>query len=74
MDWQICIARKPHTGTHLVDDALDSAFHVHLAPFHGKLPVLSDLAQRNLAEEFQPLLLDYRIRRVTEVRDSDFDG
>jgi hypothetical protein len=67
-------AKAVYAGTHFVDDAVDGVFRVHLAPFHGKLPVLSDLAQQNLAADFQPLLLDYRMRHVAEVRDSAFDA
>jgi hypothetical protein len=66
-------ATGAYAGTHLVNDSLDYAFHVHLARFHGKLPVLSDLAQRNLAAAFQPMLLDYRVKHASQVRDSNYD-
>jgi hypothetical protein len=39
----------------------------------AKLPAISDLAQRKLAANFQPLLVDYKIRHVVRARDSDFD-
>ena len=42
-------------------------------PFDGKLPVISDLALRNLAAGFQPLLLDCRIGHVAEVSASGFE-
>ncbi len=62
-----------YAGTYLVNDALDGAFHVHLASFNGKLPVINDLALRQLAADFQPLLLDYRMRCAAKVRDADFE-
>jgi hypothetical protein len=66
-------AKALYAGIRPVGDAPDGAFSIHLAPFHGKLPVISDLAQRNLAADFQPRLVDYRIRNIGRVRDSGFD-
>ena len=66
-------AKAVYAGIRPVDDAPDGALRIHLAHFHGKLPVISDLAQRNLAADFQPRLVDYRIRYIGQVRDSEFD-
>jgi hypothetical protein len=66
-------AKALYAGTRLVHDDIDGSFRIHLAPLRGKLPVISEFAQRKLAADFQPLLLDYRIGHVAEVRDSDFD-
>jgi hypothetical protein len=66
-------AKAVYAGIRPVVDAPDGTFRIHLAPFHGKLPVISELAQRQLAADFQPLLVDYRIRHIRQVRDSEFD-
>jgi len=66
-------AKALYAGTRLVHDDIDGSLRIHLAPSQGKLPVISEFAQRKLAGDFQPLLLDYRIRHVAQVRDSDFD-
>jgi hypothetical protein len=64
---------KAYVSNHLLGDALDGTFRVDVAPFPGKLPVVSDVALRELAEEFQPALLDYRMRHVAQARDCTFD-
>jgi hypothetical protein len=66
-------AKAVYADTPIVDDAVDGAFHVRLAPPQGKPSVVTDLALRNLAADFQPRLVDYRMRLVGQVRDSDFD-
>jgi hypothetical protein len=66
-------AKAVYAGAHVKDDAPDGAFHVHLTSIDGKLPVISDLAVQKLAGDFQPLLLDYRMRNAAQVRDSNFD-
>jgi hypothetical protein len=66
-------AKALYAGIRPVVDAPDGSFRIHLAPFHGKLPVISELTQRRLAADLQPLLVDYRIRHIGQVRDSDFD-
>jgi len=48
--------------------------HVHLAPAHGKLPIIATHTQREKAAVFQPLMLDYRVKNFTKVRDSAFDA
>jgi hypothetical protein len=57
-------------------DALEGevVLHVHLSPAHGKLPIIPSHTQRELAADFQPLMLDYRVKNFTKVRDSAFDA
>jgi hypothetical protein len=49
----------------------NAAFRIHLAPFNGKPVVINESAQRQLAADFQPLLVDYRIRNIGKVSDSE---
>jgi hypothetical protein len=66
-------AKAIYAGNHLLDADFGSAFRVHLASSHGKLPVIGDLEQQKLAADLQPRLADYRIMHASRVRDSDFD-
>ena len=66
-------AKAIYAGDHLLEAALGSAFRVHLASSHGKLPVISDLEQRELAADLQARLAAYRIMNASQVRVSDFD-
>lgn len=66
-------AKALYAGPRLSSIDFESAFHIHLVPSRGKLPVLTDIQQRGLTAECQPRLVDYRIKHSRQVRDSEFD-
>jgi hypothetical protein len=66
-------AKAFYAGPHIDKVAFEGAFHIHVSPLRGKLPLISDCEQRRVIADLQPLLVDHRIKHATHVRDSLFD-
>jgi hypothetical protein len=66
-------AKAIYAGPYQLGAGADSVLRVHLPASRGKLPVVSDLEQRSLADDLQARLADYRMRYAGQVRGSDFD-
>lgn len=49
------------------------AVEIRVTPTHRKLPLLETRAQEEIAEEFQPRLLGFRLAKCDQVRNPDFD-
>jgi hypothetical protein len=52
----------------------DAILNAHCAPSVGRLPVINSVTLEKIAADFQPKLLDYRLKHVKQVQDSDFDA
>jgi hypothetical protein len=68
-----CTTRAIFVGEASAVPLAQSLFIVNVEPSNGPLPTISSDAQAKLASEFQPLLLEYRLRNFDKVRKSTFD-
>jgi hypothetical protein len=67
-------AKAAYAGSPLGGVGGDSILNINCAPYDGKLPVINGAMQEKIAANFQPKLLDYRLKHVAQVRDADFDA
>jgi hypothetical protein len=52
----------------------DGILNISCVLHGGRLPVINGLTLEKIAADFQPKLLDYRLKHVAHVQDSDFDA
>lgn len=71
----VCGAKVVCTEESLPGDLLGAGFtEIHVPPARRSLPILDQRAQQQIAEEFQPQLLMYRLRNYHRVSVSEFDA
>ena len=62
-------------GENEVDDSIaEGMLRVVQLPTESPLPILNTKEERRITEEFQPVLLDYRMRNYTAALNSHFDA
>jgi hypothetical protein len=66
-------AKAISSPQHLGDAVTDAAVEIALSPSRRALPVLDEQVQQQIADEFQPQLLAYRLMNHAKVRRSEFD-
>jgi hypothetical protein len=67
-------AKAVYRGPALNDGNLDSApLQINVLPIRGRLPILDMTAQREIVENLQPMMQDYRCRNISKVCESSMD-
>ncbi len=70
----LCCAKVICSEEPLYDDPTGGNFiEIPVTPTCESLPILDQRAQQQIADEFQPKLLMFRLRNYRQVADSDFD-
>ena len=68
-------AKAVYAGTNRRDGGYDEpVLSINLPPFRRNLPVVRAATLQKITANFQPRLLDYRLKYFAHVRDSDFDA
>jgi hypothetical protein len=68
-------AKAIYTQEPIVDATLiHTVLPIPITPTSRSLPILDNRIQQQIADEFQPKLLQYRLSNLQRVRDSDFDA
>ena len=67
-------AKAAYAGPTLGEVGDDAILNIHCTPNGGRLPVINRATLENIAADFQPRLLDYRLKNVAQVREADFDA
>jgi hypothetical protein len=66
-------AKAAYAGSVLGGVAGDAILNIS-CPYGGKLPAINGATKERVAADFQPKLLDYRLKHVVKVREADFDA
>jgi len=70
----VCCSKAVYLGTVLAESDPDYlSLRVSLVPFRGRLPVLAQSTQRQIADEIQSKMLAYRVQNYADVTQSKFD-
>jgi hypothetical protein len=52
----------------------DAILDIHCTPNGGRLPIINAVTLEKIADKFQPILLEYRLKHAMQVGGSDFDA